>query len=356
MWNDRSIGQRLTVMNMVTLTVMSALMMTALFYSVHRLLSFEAYRETSGLDASSAVNENIQAFLKDARTSFYVIAGILILLFASLAVFTFRVMTKKALKPLNELTATMDTLDPDNLPKSIRVSNDSREVRKLEHAFNRLLNKVNTTLESQRRFAQNAAHELKTPLSAVMTNIEVLDMDDDPSKDEVLEVLNLTREHMESMHTLVKELLEMHVSTIDKTHFHLHDMALKDESMNDLANSKHMTIELKGDTRLHGSKPLLERAFKNLIHNALRYGHEGGHVVIRAFENALRIEDDGPGINKEHLNKIFDPFYRVEASRSKEYGGNGLGLSIVKEILDRHQMTITVDSSENQGTTFTIKW
>lgn len=356
MWNRQTIGKRLTVMNALTMTVMSILLISTLFYSVHTLLSYEAYAEASGVDASSAENETIRTFLNDARLSFYVIAGVSVLAFSFFALFTYRLMMRKTLEPLNELAKTMDSIDPDHLPDSIELPRGSQEVRKTEHAFNRMLQKIDSTVESKKRFAKNAAHELKTPLSAVMTNIEVLKMDEDPSKEDVLEVLELTGDHMDRMHTLVKELLEMHVSTLEKTHFHLRDMTLMDESMHELAEERRMSVELKGDTQLHGSRPLLERALQNIIHNALRYGHEDGHVKITAGERAITIEDDGPGIKSEHIDKIFDPFYRVEPSRSRDYGGTGLGLAIVKEILDRHQMTITVDNRDPWGTVFKIQW
>ncbi|MFW5913900.1 MAG: sensor histidine kinase [Bacillota bacterium] len=356
MWNNASLKQRVLIVNTVSLIVMVVLMSGLFMLTVNNLFGYEAYMDASGLDASSAERETIRTFLNDAQSTFYLIALGIIVLFALLGFFGFKVMTRKALEPLDILARRMDGIDPENLPKAIELPSESPEVRRVETAFNRMIEKIQTTLESQKRFARHAAHELKTPLSAVMTNLEVLNMDEAPSKEDYREVLDIANDHMERMHTLVKELLEMHVSKLEKSHFHLRDMTLMDERMHRLAEDRKIKVELKGDCELHVNKPLFEKALQNLVHNALLYGRESGSVRIVAASGKITVSDDGPGIKADHLDKIFEPFYRVEPSRSKAYGGNGLGLAIVKEIIDRHGMKIQVESAPEKGTTFTITW
>jgi len=261
-------------------------------------------------------------------------------------------------RPIKKLSMTVGGIEADKLHVSIPLPKSHDEISQLTVAFNGMLEKLHRSFESKQLFAQNAAHELKTPLTIIRANMEALKMDDNPTVDDYEEVFVEVKNNTERMIKLVEGLLEMGKSP-DETEMTTFQVADIFEGifcdLEELIFSKHLNVQTIGNLRIKGQKTLLEQAFFNLIHNAVRYNVEDGSITVTLLENQIIIEDTGIGIPPESLGQLFDPFYCVDKSRSKKLGGNGLGLTITKNILDANQMSINVTSEVGVGTLITIR-
>ncbi|MCL2703811.1 MAG: HAMP domain-containing histidine kinase [Defluviitaleaceae bacterium] len=236
-------------------------------------------------------------------------------------------------------------------------SND--EISRLTRSFNNMLGKLNRSFENQRLFAQNAAHELKTPLASIMANIEVLQLDGEPPADEYKEVIDIVKSDTHQLIELVEGLLSIN-NMIDEAiwqSFGGKDIFQKIiNELKDDIEQKRIRVAITGDCRIKSDKPLLERAFLNLVLNAVRYNVDKGTVNISLSEGSIIIEDSGIGMSDENLGHIFEPFHCADKSRSKKLGGHGLGMSIVKNIFDKHNMEVIISSKLGEGTKIIINY
>ncbi|WMJ90523.1 sensor histidine kinase [Anaerocolumna sp. MB42-C2] len=264
----------------------------------------------------------------------------------------------KALKPVTTLSKTVEDIDVNNLSTQIPVPYSKDEVARLTYSFNNMLTKISMAFESQKRFAQNAAHELKTPLSAMLTNIEVMEIDEDSASiEEYKENLLIVKQNVERMTALVTDLLALNVEKnhMDISRFSIRDLfvSILNDNDNDI-KKKNISVNINGEREINGNRFMLERAFSNIVQNAIRYNHNNGSIIIYCSESGITISDTGIGIPSDKLPHIFEPFYCVDASRSRALGGSGLGLAITKEIFDKNGIKIDVVSTENKGTIFTV--
>jgi signal transduction histidine kinase len=304
-----------------------------------------AHFETANFGMSFAIEEPQDTF------QFYsiIIAAVFILIGAVLAY----VLSGQTLKPVKALASKIEEIDANNLDTPIEPPKSNDEISKLTHSFNNMLGKLNRSFESQKLFAQNAAHELKTPLASIMTNIEVLQLDDEPSVEEYADVVSVIKDSTVRLIELVEGLLSLN-NTVDETKWQAFDaLEVFKVILGDLCDEierKELKIDLSGQCTVRGDKALLERAFQNLVHNAVRYNVANGTIRICLEENEISIEDSGIGIAKEKRNNIFEPFYCVDNSRSKKLGGHGLGMTIAKNIFDMHSIKICVLSELGKGT------
>lgn len=224
-----------------------------------------------------------------------------------------------------------------------------------------MLNNIRESYEKQRRFSQNAAHELKTPVAAIRANLEVLNMDENPSYEEYRAFTDVVERQTEAMSAIVRGLrLLSSGDNLNLIRFNL------------LENIKHILINLDNeitrknievninsegkDLYIEADSVLMKQAIFNIIHNAVRYSNENAAVDITVTEDRLSVKNYGIGISRENLERIFEPFYCVDKSRSKKLGGSGLGLAITKEILKEHGFGIQAESVEGQFTEFTISF
>ncbi len=350
----RTLQKRILLFGMAFLLVAIIVTGVSIWQISQNLFSAEAYADAMDTDLAT-LDDSVEVYFERAATTFFyqslLIMGLVVIFLGGLSWLSIR----RLFRPVRELTSTIDNLDTNSLPKSIHINNRHAEIQKLQQAFNRMLKEVNATLENQKRFAANAAHELKTPISSILANLEVHDMEATPASGDCQEILKITKENTERMRTLVESLMELtQVERIERETFKLKDIRLITPEQRALAEEKHIEIHTEGDTTIKASKHLFERALQNLIHNAIRYNKKGGDVYITAEEGAIYIRDTGPGIPEAKQDKVFQPFYCVDPSRSRAAGGNGLGLSIVKQIMDAHQFTIDIDSAAEKGTTITI--
>lgn len=370
MWNRMSLRLRLTVLTSlilvavcVFLTLISIYNASKSFYLPYKSIKPEVYYVgSSGVNsipstsASAALGH--EAAYKASKQSFayssvfYMIA----IVFAGGVAVWF--IAGRALKSLSILSQTIENVDGNNMSVQIPVPESNDEVSRLTISFNSMLTKLNDAFEEQKRFAQNAAHELKTPLAAILTNIEVMELEEEPDTQAYKDVIQVAKDSSGRMIALVKDLL-MFNSASNKAQYSVFEFS---EIMNRILadhapqiQMKNIKVLVKNDVIIRGNKALLERAFSNIIQNAIRYNCDSGRITVHCSEHDIWISDTGIGIPADQLTSIFEPFYCVDSSRSRRLGGSGLGLSITKQIFDKHNMTISVQSIENQGTTFIIR-
>ena len=295
--------------------------------------------------------------IDQSQQNFQIYSIIIAIIFVLIGAIGAYLISGQALKPIKTLATDIENIDANNLATKIEPPASNDEVSRLTHSFNNMLEKLNSSFETQKLFAQNAAHELKTPLASIRTNIEVLQLDSEPSLDEYKEVVNTVKGSTEQLIALVDGLLALNDEVDESKWQFFYGKEMFEKILSDLNESiaeKELEVLLLGNCRVKGNQSLLERAFSNLVHNAIRYNIKGGLVRIIMTNDSIIIEDSGIGIPREHLTHLFEPFYCVNSSRSKELGGNGLGLAIAKHIFDKHKFEITVSSEIGVGTTIIL--
>lgn len=266
------------------------------------------------------------------------------------------ILVKLALSPVSDLSRQIADVNEQKLNRPLRMPSSKDEIAELTASFNRMLEKLNASFEAQRQFSATAAHELKTPLSSIITNVEVLELDENPSYEECLETIMLVKENAFRMEQLVMDLLNTYsVNAVVKNEVcDVRSICEKNCKAQAELDQKGIVFKIHGNLSIQGDPLLLDRAIGNLISNAFRYNREKGRVTIQLFENTLLISDTGIGIQETDLNRIFEPFYRADISRSRELGGSGLGLSIAKQIFDNHGATVQITSEPTIGTKVTV--
>lgn len=273
-------------------------------------------------------------------------------------------MTGYALRPIRTLSDQMKSIDVNNLNQSLATHKMSPDMKELALSFNNMTDKLYKAFEVQKRFSANAAHELKTPIAVLQTRVEVFSKRLNPTKKDSQKLVDTVLKHTDRMANLVEHLLELTeggpLESLE--HIDLYGlMAHLIGAFEPIASSKNITISLSGSHEsLYGHYALLYRAFYNLLDNAIKYNCDHGcvHVEVTHSKGAIvvRVSDQGLGITFDEKQDIFEPFYRVDPSRARAIGGSGLGLSIVKTILDRHEASIHVYDNKPQGSIFTVTW
>lgn len=269
----------------------------------------------------------------------------------------------RALVPLRRFSSRMEKIQAQNLSEPLEIPHTDDEVAQLTRAFNGMLARLDSAFTAQHRFSASAAHELRTPLAVMRTNLDVLKKRKNPTTEEYTETLQRVSEQTERLSHLVKMLLEMtELETVPRND-HICLSALVEEVLCDLAqvaDEKNVTLcQEPGDAEVTGSYLLLYRAVYNLTENAVKYNRPDGSVTVGVhMENGyalLRVEDTGIGIAAESWTDIFEPFVRVDKSRSRSMGGNGLGLALVRDIAEKHGGSVQVVKSSDQGTVIEMK-
>ena len=287
------------------------------------------------------------------RTTNWYITAAVTLLSGILAYF----VSGRALKPLRSFTSQVEQVQLNNLA-DMRIDEDSiSEFRQLSRSFNQMLERLNNAFAAQRQFTGNAAHELRTPLALMQAQLELFDV-----RPETAEFLTLLREQTERLTQMTKTLLEMSNLQQVARNEQLQLAPMVEEIFTDLASlaeKRSITLEAEGDAALTGSDALIYRMLFNLTENAVKYNRPGGSVRVELAQGQekciIRVSDTGCGIPEEYQRSIFQPFFRVDKSRSREYGGAGLGLSLVWEIADLHGGSVWVEESSNKGTTIAVE-
>ena len=295
------------------------------------------------------------------RFNLWGVAGLALMLF--LGTGATWLMAGKALKPLGELTDTIEEIGGNNLSRRVEHQDRADEIGQLAGSFNHMMDNVSASFERQQRFSASAAHELKTPLATMLVNLDVLDMEEKASAAQMERVLSIVRTNTERMIRLVDNLFQL---TTEKSSEMCEEVPVDEmfaeilEELSAQLNAKHLSVSLSSlsGIKLTGNRTMLYRAMSNLVENAAKYNRENGSIFISASQQQedviIKIEDTGIGIPKEECERIFEPFYRVDQSRSRSIGGAGLGLALVKDIVEKHRGTIQVHSRAGQGSEFIL--
>ena len=292
------------------------------------------------------------------RTTNWYITAAVTLLSGILAYF----VSGRALKPLRSFTSQVEQVQLNNLA-DMRIDEDAiSEFRQLSRSFNQMLERLNNAFAAQRQFTGNAAHELRTPLALMQARIELFAAEHPSMPPETAEFLTLLREQTERLTQMTKTLLEMSALQSVPRNDRIQLAPMMEEILTDLAplaEKNGITLTCDGDGAMTGSDGLLYRLLFNLTENAIKYNHPGGTVRLTVQEEAarlvIRVSDTGCGIPESYRESIFQPFFRVDKSRSREYGGVGLGLSLVWAIAELHGGSVCVEDSSEAGTTIAVQ-
>ena len=288
-----------------------------------------------------------------------IIATAVVILLGSICTYF---LTARALKPLKKLTEEICHIQAQNLSEPLTVPVSDDEIAQLTGSFNDMLVRLSNSFEIQKQFSANAAHELRTPLAVLQTDLEVFRKKDCHDTEEYELILNRIQEQTGRLSHLVSALLDMTNLNSVPRNDSISLAALTEEVFCDLdsiADQAHITLQQKeGDQLVTGSYLLLYRAVYNLVENAIKYNCPDGSVTVEIRQEnqhvLLMVKDTGIGIPPEDQEKIFDPFFRVDKSRSRAMGGAGLGLAMVDAIAKEHGGQAKVLSSNKTGSTIAL--
>ena len=272
-------------------------------------------------------------------------------------------MSGHALRPIREFSDKIEEVQAQNLAASRIEENKVKELNQLSVSYNKMLERLSDAFEIQRQFTANAAHELRTPLSLMQVQLDLYNSTRHPDNDaDTLQTIKMVTEQNGRLSKMVKTLLDMsELQTVGRDDEIMVD-ALVDEVLADLDPlAQEKNIKLTGKCKnitMVGSDILIYRLVYNLVENAIKYNHSGGQVTVTAYRKEkhvyLSVEDTGNGIPEELRERVFEPFFRVDKSRSRELGGVGLGLALVREIVRVHDGSIAVRSNPSGGTVFDV--
>ena len=296
---------------------------------------------------------------EDYKRNSLIVSALLALLGGVAAYF----ISGHALKPIREFSDKIEEVQAQNLADSGIEESKIKELNQLSVSYNKMLERLSDAFEIQRQFTANAAHELRTPLSLMQVQLDLYNSTRHPDNDaDTLQTIKMVTEQNGRLSKMVKTLLDMsELQTVGRDDKIMVD-ALVDEVLADLDPlAQEKNIKLTGKCKnitMVGSDILIYRLVYNLVENAIKYNHSGGQVTVTSYRNEkhvyLSVEDTGNGIPEELRERVFEPFFRVDKSRSRELGGVGLGLALVREIVRVHDGSITVRSNPSGGTVFDV--
>lgn len=316
------------------------------------------------------LSNQVQATKDLFRIRSMIATGIIILL-SSIGTYF---ISRRALTPLHDLSTKIGKIQAQNLSESLEIPDNNDEISQLTASFNKMLSRLDDAFTAQKQFSASAAHELRTPLAVMQTNLEVFARKKTPSTEEYQEIFSLIQEQTGRLSHLAEILLDMTgIQTVERSET-ISLAELTEEVFCDLASvAEQKQIELiqrDGDCTVTGSYLLLYRAVYNLVENAIKYNHPSGKVTVTLHPGKvildassqphpadcafIEISDTGIGISPEYQEKIFSPFFRVDKSRSRAMGGAGLGLALVTEIARQHGGQVKVLESNEKGSTIAL--
>ena len=296
---------------------------------------------------------------EDYKRNSLIISALLALLGGVAAYF----ISGHALKPIREFSDKIEEVQAQNLADSGIEESKIKELNQLSVSYNKMLERLSDAFEIQRQFTANAAHELRTPLSLMQVQLDLYHSTQHPGSDaDTVQMIKMLTEQNDRLGKMVKTLLDMsELQTVGRDEkIILNDLV--DEVLEDLEPlAQEKNIKLIGKYKnitMIGSDILIYRLVYNLVENAIKYNHADGQVTVNAYKKQkhiyLSVEDTGSGIPKELRERVFEPFFRVDKSRSRELGGVGLGLALVREIVRVHDGTISINSNPAGGTIFEV--
>ena len=352
------------------------LLMVGLLVCCCVVLTWLVYRSTSELlelAAANAINQGALSIVLDVdaieRSILFDALGILLVVIVAGSCVAYFLIGHYT-KPVQQLSAHMKEISPNTLSDSIEIEGGGEEIQELVKSFNQMTEQLDEAFAMQRRFSASAAHELRTPIAVLRTKLDVFKKKK-REQHEYDELVTTMETYIDRLSSIITDLLEFaETSELGEVEDVSLDSVIKTvvDDLESVAqnNMINMQIDIQPkaqseaqDFIVKGNTNLLYRALYNLVENAIRYNNEEGSVSItletRGQEGVIIIADTGVGIAPEQRELVFEPFYRVNKSRSREFGGAGIGLSLVKTILKRHGASITVSENTPQGSVFTIR-
>ncbi len=334
--------------------------------SLGEILEFAGEVAKVGEDAfleDYASEDSVNQIFSDASSEFTRNSIIVMAVLVFTGVLIIYVCVGIALKPAQKLSKSMETINTNNLCQKLEEPKCEDEIGSLTKSFNHLLGRLSSSFDSQKNFAANAAHELKTPLATMKAGIQVLEMEETPSLEDYQETVEVVKVNTERLIHIVEDLTNL----TKQDNLQFSDRIELTEVIEDCVKELSSITKRCGVTVrvgncegiILGNHTLVYRAIFNLMENAVKYNRENGMVFVTSKIEGqyvrVVIEDNGVGIPREALPHIFDAFYRVDKSRSRQIGGSGLGLALVKNIIDKHNGKIAVTSEMGKGTTFEVE-
>ncbi|SFQ05146.1 Signal transduction histidine kinase [Psychrobacillus psychrotolerans] len=368
------------------LTVMTVALLTVCCVGLTLILNFSAIKMATIIDATATIpaqevgedqwiDESIppassnmapsvssETFQK-AKIGFRIESIIYMLLVIISGGFLTYYLSGKALKPLDTLNEQVKNINVHNLSETLSVPLTKDEIAELTGTFNEMTDKLNDSFMMQRRFSASAAHELRTPLAVLQTKVDVFKKKKIHTTEEYDVLINVIEKQTKRLRGLVASLLDMTNMEDNGEQSSIYAKDILEDIISELSHitkDKNITMTLNCDNSVvFGNIDLLYRAFYNLVENGIKYNTQGGtvEVIVNRLSKehvSIKIIDTGIGIADKYKQKIFEPFYRVDKSRSRQLGGTGLGLSTVESIIKKHNSTITVTDNENGGTCFHV--
>ena len=363
------------------ITLMTALLICSTCMAMNWLIgcSGRHYMDSIGANLSTAIDPsegaveyfdpsregldpNLTIVIYGAQNSFtatnWYITAAVTLLGGILAYF----VSGRALRPLRTFVAQVEKVQPNNL-SDMKITEDVLpEFRQFSRSFNQMLERLDEGFTAQRQFTGNAAHELRTPLALMQAQVELFSAEHPDVLPETADFLRLLREQTERMTQMTRTLLEMCGLQAVPCTDHIELGPMIEEIFADLAplaEKNDVTLEREGDGAMTGSDTLIYRLLFNLTENAIKYNRPGGSVRLSVTPEPekllIRVSDTGRGIPEHFQRSVFQPFFRVDKSRSREYGGVGLGLSLVWETVNLHGGSVWVEESSDKGTTIAVE-
>ncbi|MEN8077818.1 HAMP domain-containing sensor histidine kinase [Clostridioides difficile] len=386
---------KFTILTVIIMTIASGVLVTAINYDVNRRIPeltsiIIAETEVNPIANGDRINnfglaENIEPYsyiyeygdinptYPDAIqgavgitvSNIYTTSIIAFIIIIILGAFTTYFIVNRALKPVVRLNNNIKEINENNLTANLDVKGANDEIKELTISFNKMLAKLDNAFESQKRFNSSIAHELKTPLAVVKTNIDVLNSSHNKSIEEYEEILNVVEKSILKMNSMIETLLEIVRQENAPLNESVNVSNILDDAVEDLsviADKNNISIDSEINEIEHeilGNEILLYRAFYNMIENSIKYNKVNGKVKVLCKKEKDNIEvvisDSGKGIEEEKLGKIFEPFYRCEGVNISSQNGVGLGLALTKSAIMIHGGTIEVKSNINEGSEFIIK-
>ena len=374
-----SLRMRLTLLSAMVMAGVAVILTSMFLFGADRIfvqdLSNQISYEPKDVVISSEISnkseaEDMQAVIftvKAAGTRFNMwgLAGLFMMLVFGAGATWF--MAGRVLKQLGDLSNTIEEISGNDLTRRVDTEIQDRqdEIGRLALSFNHMMDKVSASFERQKRFSASAAHELKTPLATILVNLEVMELDGQTPPARMQKVLSVVRTNTERMIRLTDDLFRL---TSDKDSEMGEEVLLEEavaiaaDELSPLLKEKRLTVTVQDMTgiKMTGNRVMIYRAMSNLIENAAKYNRDGGRISVTAeaakHDIKIRIKDTGIGIPAEDLPHIFEPFYRVDRSRSRAVGGAGLGLPLVRDIVEKHGGKIEIESTPGEGTEITVEF
>lgn len=336
------------------------LYMSEIGNSVMTILPAEDFSENSQNEIK--VNIDPKAILSDkvknTQTEFWTKSILITLVITLISSAMMYFIIGRLLKPLQKLSEQVEEIQAKNMQQLIVLDSSSIELVRLTNSFNEMLKRLNDTFSAQRQFSANAAHELRTPLAIMRTKLEVFGKSSNPKANDYKDAINMVYMQTDRLSNVIDILMEMtELQSAEKSDNIVLD-EITEEIICDLVTladkNEVKIIQKPGKSQITGNDTLIYRAIYNLIENAIKYNHPEGEVSVEIKDKgefaSIIVSDTGSGIDRKDWENIFEPFFRVDKSRSRDMGGAGLGLALVKEIACQHGGDVHIVSSSEHGT------